>query len=487
MPTTKNFSDEFIKIKHHGKVFTPDYLVNIILDRGHYNGCNILRKHVIDNSCGDGQFMIRVIDRYCHEFLQKSSDISTLKSELETYIHAIEIEESELSICKHRCDEVALIYGVKNVDWDFINDDTLKVHKYDNKMDFVVGNPPYVRVHNLGDSLKDIKNHLFTKNGMTDLYIVFYEIGLQMLNPKGILSYITPSSFFTSLAGKEMRNYFVENNLIESLCNLKHFQAFNATTYTTIVCLKKSRVRNGVQYDEFDSAKLLPINISELGPEDFYINDCFYFSDKKRLASLNKILKCTKKADFAVKNGYATLADKVFIKDFDFESNFIIPIIKASCAKWTKIFFPYDEDGHLINEDILAKDKDLYNYLLTNREALLNRSNEKDSEDYWYAFGRSQGINDTRKDKLSMNALVRTSHDLKLVDVPSGSGVYSGFYIVSDTIPYKKIKEALLKPEFCDYVSMLGKYKSGGYYTFSSKDVTSYLNYELSRKEIDNA
>ena len=487
MPIARNFSDEFIKIKHRGKIFTPDYLVNIILDRGHYDGFNILKKHVIDNSCGDGQFMIKIVDRYCREFLQNSSDLSALKTELETYIHAIEIEKDDLDVCKHRCDEVALIYGVKNVAWDFINDDALRVHKYDNRMDFVIGNPPYVRIHNLGDSLRGIKNRLFTKSGMTDLYIVFYEIGLQMLSSKGILSYITPSSFFTSIAGKEMRDYFVKHNLIESLCDLKHFQAFSATTYTTIVCLKKGRVLNSVQYDEFDSTKLLPFNVSKLNPQDFYINGCFYFSDKRRLMSLSRILKCTKKANFAVKNGYATLADKVFIREFDFKSNFIIPVLKASCAKWTKAFFPYDRDGHLVSEDVISGDKNLYNYLLANKNTLLNRSNENKSENYWYAFGRSQGINDTYKDKLSLNALIRTTDDLKLIDVPSGSGVYSGFYIISDTVPYYKIKKALLKAEFCDYVSMLGKYKSGGYYTFSSRDVTNYLNYELTREKDKNA
>ena len=56
-------------------------------------------------------------------------------------------------------------------------------------MDYVLGNPPYVRVHNLGDSFDLIKNFLFAQNGMTDLYIVFYEIGLRMLNKDGILGY----------------------------------------------------------------------------------------------------------------------------------------------------------------------------------------------------------------------------------------------------------------------------------------------------------
>ena len=62
-----NLTEEFIKIKHRGKIFTPDYLVENILNQGQYVLGNINKKNVIDNSCGDGQFMIHIIDRYCKD------------------------------------------------------------------------------------------------------------------------------------------------------------------------------------------------------------------------------------------------------------------------------------------------------------------------------------------------------------------------------------------------------------------------------------
>ena len=47
-----------------------------------------------------------------NDFLKKSSDLVKLKHELETFIHAIELDESELDVCKARCDEVASKYGI---------------------------------------------------------------------------------------------------------------------------------------------------------------------------------------------------------------------------------------------------------------------------------------------------------------------------------------------------------------------------------------
>lgn len=200
-------------------------------------------------------------------------------------------------------------------------------------MDFVIGNPPYVRVHNLSKNFDLIKEYTFANGGMTDLYIVFYEIGIMMLNKTGILSYITPSSFFTSVAGSNMRQYLNSTHILESICDLKHFQPFNAITYTTIVCLNKNKKNAEVDYYEFDTNKLTPIFVEHLNINDYLINNNYYFSKKENIKTLKNVLFSMKKSDIAVKNGFATLADKIFIKDFKFESKYIIPVIKASKGK----------------------------------------------------------------------------------------------------------------------------------------------------------
>jgi len=63
----KHFSEK----KTKGRVYTPDYIVKNILDMAHYNGAHILKKHVIDNSCGDGAFLCEIVDRYCKNAIKK--------------------------------------------------------------------------------------------------------------------------------------------------------------------------------------------------------------------------------------------------------------------------------------------------------------------------------------------------------------------------------------------------------------------------------
>jgi len=81
--------------------------------------------------------------------------------------------------------------------------------------------------------------------------------------------------------------------------------------------------------------------------------------------------------------------------------------------------------------------------------------------------------------KYSVNTIIRDIGSIKFHPVPAGSGVYSGLYILTDV--NARIIEGLLKSdEFITYVKALKSYKSGGYYTFNSKDLEHYINYKLS-------
>lgn len=250
--------------KSNGRVYTPNYIVNNILDLARYSASKIRYKHIIDNSCGDGAFLIEVVNRYCQVCIAQHADSMEVVQELETYIHGIDICENECEKCARNLTEVANRYGITGIKWDIVCADSLQVRTYDKKMDFVVGNPPYIRVHNLGDSFDEIKQFSFAQNGMTDLFIVFYEVGLRMLSPNGTLGYITPSSFFNSLAGGYMREQIVSGNYLAKLVDLKHFQAFNTTTYTAIVILENNRTSTGVEYYQYDKERKEPLFVETL-------------------------------------------------------------------------------------------------------------------------------------------------------------------------------------------------------------------------------
>lgn len=465
--------------KTTGRVYTPDYIVRNVLDMSGYYGNTILQKHAIDNSCGDGAFLVEMVHRYCSAAKDKGLSTEEISDQLGKFIHGIEIDNLECEKCITNVTQTAAQYGVYHVKWDIQCNDAMLVRDYDGKMDFVLGNPPYVRVHNAGESLKTMKSFTFAQNGMTDLYIVFFELGLRMVNSKGVLGYITPSSYFNSVAGEEMRRQFIRHSLVEKVIDLKHYQAFAATTYTAITILKKHRTDDHVSYYQFDGKNKIPYYVDTLTPDDFFINNNFYFASKKKLQLLKKIFYNIGHCNILVRNGYATLCDPVYVGDFRFKSKYIIPAIKASTGRRTSIFFPYDRNSKLVSETELKQDTELYCYLLTHKELLAKRSRENREHNLWYAYGRSQAIKDTYRNKISINALLRSVEDLKIIEAPAGTGVYGGLYIVGEGASLENIKKILFDEEFISYVSLLGKYKSGGYYTFSSKDLKAFLDYKL--------
>ena len=463
--------------KKNGRIYTPNFVVCNILDMVGYNNKNIIKKNIIDNSCGDGSFLKEIVKRYCEIALKNNFSIKEIKQDLENHIFGIELDELECNKCKKNLSNVAALYDIKNVHWNIICGNALKINNYNKKMDFVVGNPPYVRVHNL-ENLDEIKTFDFAKEGMTDLYIVFFEVGIKMLNEKGILGYITPSSYFTSKSSRAMRNYIVKYNLLTDIVDFKHTQLFNATTYSCITILNMKNMKDDVKYFEYDSKKQKPFLVEELSSKDYIIDHCFYFSKKESLCKLKAILSFTplfNKNYIAVKNGFATLLDKFFIQDNLPFTDYIIPILKSSTGKWKQCFFPY-KNGTLISLKTLQENENIKNYYATNIDLLKKRTNENPL--VWWGFGRSQGLKDVDKTKYSLNSLVKTLGDVKLIECPPGTGVYSGLYIVTD-FNFDKVRNVLVSENFIQYVALLGKYKSGGYYTFSSTDVKKFLDYYL--------
>ena len=112
------------------------------------------------------------------------------------------------------------------------------------------------------------------------------------------------------------------------------------------------------------------------------------------------------------------------------------------------------------------------------KDELLKGKSEKVSPD-WYLYGRTQALKDVWSQKYTINTILKDVKSIKLNLVPSGSGVFSGLYILT-TVSKDILSQVLCNQDFINYVTVLKKYKSGGYYTFNSKELEMYLNYKLS-------
>jgi len=468
------------RIKHNGQVFTPKYLVASILDEAGYSGRDILRKHCIDNSCGDGAFLCEIVRRYCLAYEEANGSLEGVESELSAYIHGIELDPATYRCCLENLQAAAHEAGVSGCTFDVANEDTLHVSRFDGRMDYVIGNPPYVRVHNLTRNFEVVKSFGFTTRGMTDLYLVFFEIGFNMLREGGTLCYITPGSWLNSVAGRSLRQYILLRRNLCSVIDLGHFQPFKTTTYTLISLFRKGRRGPDFEYYAYDPVRQRKRFVDRIPFDEAHISGNFYLSDRETLRTLRATIDSGCAGHVAVKNGFATLADKVFISSsFPFEEH-VIPVLKASTGKWLKAFFPYDSAGRPLSAEKLFSIPAIRGYL-TERKAELLKNRSEEDDPGWYLFGRTQSIKDVFADKYAINTCIKDVKSVKFNRVGAGRGLYSGLYILSD-VPFDRLSEIILSEDFIQYVASLKKYKSGGYYTFNSKDLEIYLNYRIQQK-----
>jgi len=450
-----------------------------MLDLVGYQGADILQKHIIDNSCGNGAFLCEIVARYTKAHGEQYGTYQGLHTHLQTYIHGIEIDWNAYCECLQNLNHTMRFYGVSDVAWDIVCGDTLLQKQFDNKMDFVVGNPPYVRVHHLQD-IERVKKFSFAQSGMVDLYLVFYEIGFAMLGAKGKLCYITPNSFYNSLAGKHFRHFIESTGHLTKLIDLGHYQPFDFVTYTTIGVFDFAQRSHKFAFAKYQSNGNIAW-IDTLHMQDIVCNGKFFLGQGEQ-SQAKQIQSYVPKQSglFVVKNAYATLADSVFIKEsFEFgaKSKYIIDVCKASTQEWKQCIYPYEDNGNLVG--FAELDKPLQQYLLEKKSQLQNRS--LDAKTGWYAFGRSQAIKDTQKNKIAISTILKDVASIKLTEIVAGQGVYSGLYILTD-LTFEHIASILKTEDFVSYVVALGKYKNGGYYSFSSSDLYKYLIYQAENK-----
>jgi hypothetical protein len=107
--------------------------------------------------------------------------------------------------------------------------------------DVVIANPPYVRQENL----KEWKNALrsqcaATFTGTADLYVFFYERGLQLLCDGGILSFITSNKWYRVAYGEKLRHHLRGTVTILHAIDFGDAPVFNAVAYPTIVIGRKT-------------------------------------------------------------------------------------------------------------------------------------------------------------------------------------------------------------------------------------------------------
>lgn len=119
---------------------------------------------------------------------------------------------------------------------------------------------------------------------------------------------------------------------------------------------------------------------------------------------------------------------------------------------------------NIIDENELLRNHSIvYNHLIANKDILENRKRDKGTQ--WYAYGRSQSIQITNKQKLIINPIVSPDSNISAYIIPAGTIIYSGLVITEydNGMPLKKLIPIIESNLFHEYAMIVGSPMSGGY------------------------
>ena len=415
------------KQKTHGVVYTPRWIADLILDEVGFTGAE--KGTIVDPSCGEGAFLIPVAERIIR------AGKRGVRARLENSVFGFDLDESALRVCAEKLTALAEHNGVSGVQWNLRKADCLNrkaVQSQFGRFQFVVGNPPYVRVQNLGAERRAAaqRSWRLCGSGSTDLYIAFFELGFSLLQEGGALGYITPNTWLKTRAGAALREFIRGNKALKALIDFGHHQVFEeATTYALITVLEKGANREAFSLRQGDAQGNLR-DLGEVAPEHLD-SENWMLAPERDLRRLREMRKgrVPLSAVARIHVGLTTLADSCYIfrapefdgevallrhpvsgKQFPIERGILRPIVKASVLKRADeeqnrfIIFPYRrEDGRhrLMGEEELAARFPLARkYFVSVRPMLDARDKGRPVAGAWHAFGRTQGLDTSFGEKI---------------------------------------------------------------------------------------
>jgi len=512
----------------NGAVYTPKYIKEFIVSDAINSLIGKCLNTVIiaDIACGTGAFLQTAAERLKKETQKTYAEIFAEN------IYGLDISSYTIDRAKILLTLLAVSNGEDHITFNFnlhvgnaLEYDWKKSNSNFGGFDAVIGNPPYVRAKNISEeSRKLMQNWKVTRSGNPDLYIPFFEIGLENLKRNGYLGFITVNTFKRSVNARNLREYFKDNKLSVSIIDFGSQQIFgNKSTYTCIVSVTKSKsdIVNYVKGspDEIKNKMLKPSNGIK-----------YKLLDSNRGWLLNKtdILENIEKIEnkgislgdkYTIKNGLATLSNDVFIfkpvgeddkyyyhqngKLHKIEKGICRDIIKPNRLKSEeeipflkeKIIFPYQASNNQLSLFETGKGKlnvfdedyfqdsfpNAYEYLKHNQSQLLNRDKGKPTKYKWFEFGRTQAINDFGKKLLfpymsGQPYFVYTNQEDLLL--------YAGYAIFCQSERELKILKRILESSvFWYYIKNTSKPYSGNFYALAKNYVKDFSICELTKGE----
>ncbi len=481
-----------------GAIYTRRDVVEFILDMAGYTEDQPLySKHILEPSCGEGDFLRVIVKRLINSYRSSPSFGNNIVSDLRQCVTGIELHQESLLKTHHNLIAMLREAGLSDNESEqlsngwLIQGDFLLI-ELPHKFDFVVGNPPYVRQELIPDNLLvEYRKRYITLFDRADLYIPFIEHGLASLAKQGILSYICSDRWTKNRYGGPLRKLVAQRYHLKYYVDMVNTPAFlsEVMAYPSIfIIANESPGPTRVAHSSINRESLVYLAKELMEPAldkawGIEISDVTSYSQPWILESFDQLslvrrleqtLPSIEETGCKIGIGVATGADNIFIgqcNNLDVEPDCKIPLLMTKDILDGKVNWhgncvinPFRPNGALLE---LADYPRLDKYLISHQDTLLRRHVAKKSPKSW--FRTIDRINPalTSRPKL----LIPDIKGFANVVLEDGHFYphHNLYYIVSDYWDLRALQAVLISGIARLFISIYSTKMNGGCFRFQAQ------------------
>jgi hypothetical protein len=234
-----------IPVEALGAVFTKRWVVDLLLDlAGYRSDVNLVDQTAVEPSAGEGAFLRPMIERLVESCRRLGRDLAECKSSL----IAFELNENSGAAARSLARSVLIEHGVAPALADRLSHGWVRFDDYllastQIEADFVIGNPPYVRLENIPDEIAKIYREAYpTMRGRADLYIAFFEAALRQLKIGGVCAFICADRWMRNQYGADLRELVTSYYSVDVVIEMHQANAFHdeVDAYPAITVLRRT-------------------------------------------------------------------------------------------------------------------------------------------------------------------------------------------------------------------------------------------------------
>ncbi|MFC9883131.1 Eco57I restriction-modification methylase domain-containing protein [Streptomyces libani] len=480
----------------YGEVYTRDWVVNMILDLAGYTPDRDLAKFVItDPACGSGAFLLGIAQRLSDACRKEEVDLPA------GGIRALDLLSRNVRASREAVTDLLVKEGWDRTHVEPLVEGWIRQGDYlldeCQSADFVVGNPPYIRIEDVPDArMKLYRQNHPTMVGRADIYVGFYERALRSLTPDGALAFICADRWMRNQYGRELRHLVADQFSVDFVAIMHNVDAFeeSVAAYPAVTVLRKRAqasvvaVETSKLFDAMQACELVSWTYegshaqTAAGYEAVRLPGWFPGGESwpagspgrlEMLEELNEKFPPLEDTGARVGIGLASGADAVFLTQdpHQVEQSRALPMCmvrdaRTGTLKWdgTYLVNPWEQDGMLVDLDRYPQ---LKMYFERHREALAGRYVARKNPAKWYKTIDKVDSSLTAKPKLLLPDMKLTIHPV--LDEGGHYPHHNLYYVVADAWDLRVLGGLLLSRVAQAFVEAYAVRMRGGTLRFQAQ------------------